>query len=77
MTRPLQQRRRRPGAGAVALDTPGVNVVLVGIDNERELGCAIDALGRSPLAAGKLDKLAEFDCSSEDWVHPERWQVGK
>jgi aryl-alcohol dehydrogenase-like predicted oxidoreductase len=58
-----------------ALDTPGVDVVLLGIANRDELAVAISAAARPPLDARQRAALAEFDRSTEDWTHPERWTV--
>lgn len=56
-----------------ALDTPGVNVVLVGVSNERELEMALRARDHEPLSAEQMEALEKFDCSESDCVHPERW----
>jgi aryl-alcohol dehydrogenase-like predicted oxidoreductase len=56
-----------------ALDTPGVDVVLVGIATPDELQTALAAAERNPLAATQLAALAAFDCSADPWVHPEQW----
>jgi len=56
-----------------ALDTPGVNVVLVGVSNERELEMALRARDHKPLSAEQVEDLEKFDCSESDCVHPERW----
>jgi aryl-alcohol dehydrogenase-like predicted oxidoreductase len=58
-----------------ALDTPGVDVVLVGVASRVELAAALAAAHRPPLAGWQRNRLAEFDHSLEDWTHPERWQV--
>jgi aryl-alcohol dehydrogenase-like predicted oxidoreductase len=58
-----------------ALDTPGVDVVLVGISRPNELETALAAATRPPLEAWQLASLSEFDCSLQDWSHPERWPV--
>ena len=57
----------------VALDSPYVDVVLVGIASPAELKVAVAAAARAPLTAAQLDALREFDYSAEDWTHPERW----
>lgn len=56
-----------------ALDTPGVNVVLVGVSNEAELEMALRARDREPLSPEQMEALEKFDCSESDCVHPERW----
>ncbi len=56
-----------------ALDTPGVNVVLVGVSSEAELEMALHARDREPLSAEQMRALERFDCSESDCVHPERW----
>lgn len=58
-----------------ALDTPGVDVVLVGVTTHDELRTAIAATERRPLSAAQLGVLAGFDRSADPWVHPERWEV--
>ena len=58
-----------------ALDTPGIDVVLVGIGHLRELGTALSALRREPLTAWQMQSLADFDRSFEEWSHPEHWPV--
>ena len=57
-----------------ALDTPRVNVVLVGVSNKDELDIALGAKDREPLTQEQMDILAKFDCSEMDCVHPERWE---
>jgi aryl-alcohol dehydrogenase-like predicted oxidoreductase len=56
-----------------ALDTPGVDVVLVGVGSVGELETALRAAARQPLEVGQLNRLREFDRSGLDAVHPERW----
>lgn len=56
-----------------ALDTPGVNVVLVGVSNEGELEVALRARDRDSLSPQQMAVLEKFDCSESDCVHPERW----
>lgn len=56
-----------------ALDTPGVDVVLVGVSTPAELEVALAAAARPPLDAEALAALARFDRSSDDAAHPERW----
>lgn len=60
-----------------ALDTPGVDVVLVGIATSEELQTALAAVNRTPLGATQLEVLASFDRSGDPWVHPERWEVAR
>lgn len=55
-----------------ALDTPGVDVVLVGVSSSTELDVALSAAAR-PLDESQWASLAEFDSHVEDWAHPERW----
>ena len=56
-----------------ALDTPGVDIVLVGAGTTEELRCALEASRRSPLTPEQLDILGRFDRSTESWTHPEQW----
>ena len=58
-----------------ALDTPCVDVVLVGMASAPELELALAALRRPPLAPWQMDELARFDRSDDDLVHPERWET--
>lgn len=58
-----------------ALDTPGVDVVLVGIATAEELRTALAAADRPPLGAAQREALGSFDRSDDPWVHPERWEV--
>lgn len=58
-----------------ALDTPDVDVVLVGVAVRDELGTAFAAAAHPPLTHGQLAALAEFDHSDDPWVHPERWEL--
>lgn len=58
-----------------ALDTPGVDVVLIGLASLDELAVACGAAAHAPLTRGQLDELATFDRSTSDWTHPERWPV--
>jgi aryl-alcohol dehydrogenase-like predicted oxidoreductase len=58
-----------------ALDTPGVDVAVVGISTEAELRTALAAAARPPLDADALAKLALFNRSADDAAHPERWPV--
>lgn len=56
-----------------ALDTRGLDVVLVGIGTVEELETALAARDRAPLTASQMGELAELDASAEDATHPERW----
>ena len=56
-----------------ALDTPDVDVVLVGLSSMAELGVALRASLRKPLEPWQREELRNFDRSDEDWVHAERW----
>lgn len=58
-----------------ALDTPAVDIVLVGISARSELETALAAAQRPPLEFWQMEQLAEFNCSAQDWAHPERWKV--
>lgn len=59
-----------------ALDTPRVNVVLVGVSSTAELDVALRARDRTPLSHEQMQMLGEFDYSDIDCVHPERWEKG-
>jgi aryl-alcohol dehydrogenase-like predicted oxidoreductase len=56
-----------------ALDSPGIDVVLVGVSTPDELDTAICAAASPPLSAGQWAELAAFDRSDVDAAHPERW----
>jgi aryl-alcohol dehydrogenase-like predicted oxidoreductase len=56
-----------------ALDTPGVDVVVVGISSHEELQTALCASRRSPLTEAQYTALSRFERSAEDASHPERW----
>jgi aryl-alcohol dehydrogenase-like predicted oxidoreductase len=56
-----------------ALDTPGVDIVLVGVSDEAELELALRAASSRALTADERRALAAFDRSREDATHPERW----
>lgn len=56
-----------------ALDTPGVDIVLVGIGSAEELTTALRARDREPLNGDQIAALAAFDCSALAAAHPERW----
>lgn len=58
-----------------ALDTPGVDIALVGMCGVAELRTALDAARRAPLQSWQTRRLEQFDCSAEAWSHPERWPV--
>lgn len=60
-----------------ALDTPGIDVVLVGVSTLGELQAVIRAWRLPPLSARAYDEIAAFDRSSADWTHPERWPGGR
>ena len=59
-----------------ALDTPGIDVVLVGVSDRAELETAIRAAARPPLTATEYDAVRAFDRSGAEWSHPERWREG-
>lgn len=59
-----------------ALDTPGVDVVLVGVASDGDLRTAMSAWRFRPLTPDEYDAAAAFDCGEADWVHPERWVNG-
>jgi aryl-alcohol dehydrogenase-like predicted oxidoreductase len=56
-----------------ALDTPGLDVVLVGVGSADELDVALRARDRARLAPEQMTALAAFDRSALDAAHPERW----
>jgi aryl-alcohol dehydrogenase-like predicted oxidoreductase len=56
-----------------ALDTPGIDVVVVGISSHEELRTALRATHRAPLTGEQYGALSRFDRSAEDAAHPERW----
>ena len=58
-----------------ALDTPGVDLVLVGLASLDELAVARAAAAHAPLTAAQLAELVTFDHATSDWTHPERWPV--
>jgi aryl-alcohol dehydrogenase-like predicted oxidoreductase len=58
-----------------AIDTPGVDVVVVGASNAGELEIAQAARDTPPLGRDRMQTLARFDRSSESWSHPETWTV--
>ena len=57
-----------------ALDTPRVNIVLVGVSSIEELNAVLCARDREPLTAEQMRILETFDRSEMDSVHPERWE---
>lgn len=59
-----------------ALDTPGIDVVLVGISSRAELDVALAAAARRPLTVEEYAAVAAFDRSGAEWSHPERWREG-
>jgi len=56
-----------------ALDSPGVDVVLVGVSTRAELDAALSAFASAPLTVEQWNQLAAFDRSDVDAAHPERW----
>ena len=58
-----------------ALDTAGIDVVLVGIASEEELRTALRATEHPALTPDQLARLDEFDRSHLDCVHPQRWNA--
>lgn len=60
-----------------ALDTPGIDVVLVGVSTTAELDTALRAWQRPPLTAAQYAEVAAFDYGDADWAHPERWPEGR
>jgi len=56
-----------------ALDTPGVDVMVVGVSNRQELDAALAAAESPQLTAEQWTRLASFDRSDADAAHPERW----
>jgi len=58
-----------------ALDTPGVDVVIVGVSTHAELRTAMSASARPPLGTEARNTLAGFDRSLADAAHPERWNA--
>jgi aryl-alcohol dehydrogenase-like predicted oxidoreductase len=56
-----------------ALDTPGVDVALLGVATEAELFAASRAATLPSLDRAQLKALESFDLSHLDMVHPERW----
>ena len=59
-----------------AMDTPGIDVVLVGVADRAELETAVLAAERRPLTAMEYAAIAAFDRSAASWSHPERWPEG-
>lgn len=57
-----------------ALDTPGIDVVLVGISSREELETALAADGSPRLTTEEWQALAALDRSDADAAHPERWK---
>lgn len=56
-----------------ALDTAGVDVVVVGVSTVQELDLALAAACHPPLTHEQRAFLETFDRSDCDAVHPERW----
>ena len=56
-----------------ALDSPGIDVVLVGVSNHAELETALAAAALPRLTQDQWARLAAFDRSGLDAAHPERW----
>lgn len=56
-----------------ALDSPGVDVVLVGVSTPDELETALSAAAMPALSSDQWARLAAFDRSDADAAHPERW----
>lgn len=56
-----------------ALDTAGLDVVLVGVGSDSELDAALQARDGARLSPAQLGELAAFDASAQDAAHPERW----
>jgi aryl-alcohol dehydrogenase-like predicted oxidoreductase len=56
-----------------ALDAPGVDVALVGVSTIDELRTALAAADAPPLTRDQWARLAAYDRSDSDAVHPERW----
>jgi aryl-alcohol dehydrogenase-like predicted oxidoreductase len=56
-----------------ALDTPGIDVVLVGASNTAELDAALDASALPRLTPQQISELARFNRAGESWTHPEQW----
>lgn len=56
-----------------ALDSPGIDVVLVGVSDQQELRTALDAAASPRLTPEQWTQLASFDRRDADAAHPERW----
>ena len=56
-----------------ALDTSGVDVVLVGVSDAAELQTALGAAAHAPLTSEQLRALCSFDRSDDPVSHPELW----
>jgi aryl-alcohol dehydrogenase-like predicted oxidoreductase len=56
-----------------ALDSPGVDIVLVGVADQQELDAALRVADLPCLNRDQMQTLKEFDLASLDFVHPERW----
>jgi aryl-alcohol dehydrogenase-like predicted oxidoreductase len=58
-----------------ALDTAGVDVVLVGVSSRAELAVALSAAEQAPLDATQIEALRDFGRAHEEWTHPECWTM--
>ncbi|HXG54556.1 MAG TPA: aldo/keto reductase [Vicinamibacterales bacterium] len=58
-----------------ALDTPGIDIVLVGVSSRAELGTALSAAAAPRLTHEQWHRLAAFDRRDADAAHPERWAL--
>ncbi|MEO7774739.1 MAG: aldo/keto reductase [Steroidobacteraceae bacterium] len=56
-----------------ALDSPGVDIVLVGVSDASELETALRAAARAPLTSEQMRALRDFDRSDDPVSHPELW----
>jgi aryl-alcohol dehydrogenase-like predicted oxidoreductase len=59
-----------------ALDTLGIDIVLVGVSDRAELDIAVRAAARRRLTPQEYEAVAAFDRSDAEWSHPERWREG-
>jgi aryl-alcohol dehydrogenase-like predicted oxidoreductase len=57
-----------------ALDTPDVEVVLVGASTPAEIDVAVAAAQAPALTPAQMEALSQFDRSRESWTHPETWK---
>jgi aryl-alcohol dehydrogenase-like predicted oxidoreductase len=58
-----------------ALDTPAIDVVIVGVGSVEELHAALAVVDLPPLPASVFEQCRSFDRSDLDAVHPERWHT--